>query len=393
MANGQVHKIWKERAALSALLVAASAALTTIPSWLLVLTTNRGHSAAEAGFVISTFSLSIPVGILTAVALLSRVGTRSLIGCGSALSGAAFLVVALIEASLVSLPAMALAGLGCGAMMSAINVRGATLPNPVRTFALLAGTATLASAVLFAVGPQSSALFGPSAIFYTFAVLNVTGALISLAFLAHVRAAGTIETIASEVSGAPSRSAAIAILCAQLFSMVANASIWSFAGAIALGTGMTEREAGRSLAIATAISVLAPILAAVCKIQDRRRLWFAALLPFPAGLAALSLGHASTPVAFLTSAIILCFFVILLQPFQSANLAYVDDSKRFVAVAPLAVMVGAAFGPGVAGLVFDAHGASKLALISAAFFLFSSAALTIAALVAAQQAHIDGSSL
>jgi fucose permease len=137
---------WPSRPVLAIGLVAACAAIIEggLADWSgLYMRETLGQSAGVATTGYAAFSLAMMVGRFAGDWLIDRFGALALLRGGSALTGTAIAVALLVPAVRVTVPALALAGLGISAVFpiafSAAGNLKATLPGPA-----IAAVATMA---------------------------------------------------------------------------------------------------------------------------------------------------------------------------------------------------------------------------------------------------------
>jgi predicted MFS family arabinose efflux permease len=161
--------------------------------------------------------------------------------------------------------------------------------------------------------------------------------------------------------------------------MVGVDALWAFGERIGRRAGLDASAIGLVLALASLIVLACGGLASWLGTRAGRigplSLGFLVCVP-----AAVVLGYAGSPAAWVPSVLLLAAGFFFAQPFMMGTLAALDRHGRVVAAAGAAMTVGAALGPGVGGLLVGSGSYGRLGWFGAACAVLSWALVAAVAL-------------
>jgi hypothetical protein len=272
-----------------------------------------------------------------------------------------------------------LCGAGFGVLLNVTNRLVASSTAPQRGYAVVQLVE-----VLFCIGfylgvPPITERFGALSVFAALAVL-CAGVFF---LLAGVPVTGRDDTPVSTRGRAvrltrggapPNRGPAVLCLCAAALLFAGQSSVNASLVSIGAAAGLSVVWVGRVISVGLLASLAGAIVAR--GLGERAGL----LLPLLAGAGVLgcdmlvvTLGRG--PAVFIGGAIVLFMSIVFLLPYVYALLAGLDKAGRWASIAPGFVLTGWALGPAIAGLVsrgvdFRILGYAALTCIAGAMTLF-----------------------
>jgi len=236
-------------------------------------------------------------------------------------------------------------GSSVGIAIGAIGVLASSTRNPARSFGLLQVAQTVALTTLYGLAALVLARFGVRGIF----ALMTAGVLIALPF---ARAAGTLElqrAAKAETGSAKPQFPLLGFFAIAAIFLV-NVSTSTHMGDFAARIGMSVAEASGILAIASALSIIAGLLATI--LAGRAPGWL--ILSVSGAIACtglLAIGFVQAPAMLLAAACASLFGNQLATPLVIAVVSSGDNTGRAATADQAAVMTGIAFGPATGGLI------------------------------------------
>jgi predicted MFS family arabinose efflux permease len=344
--------------------LAGSAANLTLPLWLGAAVETLGAPARDVAWVAS---LELGCLALAALGLAPRLGEAS----RHSLALAGVLLLALGNAAAALAPSLtllflarALAGAGAGAIMAATNATAAATSVPERTYALMFVLGGAGCALVMWLMPRFSEPHGMAGAFAVLLVTTLCVAPLLLWMPAHPAAARDADP-----GPFPRGPAVVAGLLASLVVMVGVDALWAFGERIGRRAGLEAASIGLVLALASLVVLAAGALASWLGTRAGRigplSLGFLICVP-----AAVALGHAGSPGAWVPAVLLLAAGFFFAQPFMMGTLAALDRHGRVVAAAGAAMTVGAALGPGVGGVLAAGGSYARLGWFGGACAVF-----------------------
>lgn len=335
--------------------------VTIQPIFVGALIDHAHYGLAAAGLLVSANMAGSFAGAGLALWLVGRAPVRSVLTVGITLmvmgNVAAGMTVdwplGLGAASIVS-------GLGVGIAMSIGSATASAFRNPDRLFAMIMAAQTATGALLLLVGPTLIASFGIGTALFGIAAICATQYLVLPAF-------ATPPVLPT--AGTPQRLGSVAWLTLGSLALyyVANSGLWASLERVALAGGVPPAWVGPVFAGAELFAVLGSALAAVLSVRVERLRAIQWACAATGGIALLL----AWPVGVGTTILLIALFVAAMSfavPFYFGLLALAESSGRGVVLAQLALMLGFAIGPGMAGAVAEAGGLPAMHVAITALF-------------------------
>jgi predicted MFS family arabinose efflux permease len=358
-----VHEVDSRRAlaAMAGVSLAAGAANLTLPLWLGATVEGLGASERAVALVASGELGCLALAALVAAPRLGRVSRRALAVAGLAGVALGNAGAALAPSLAVLAAARALAGLGAGVAMAAMNATAAGTALPERTYALVFVLGGAGCAGLMLAMPLWSEPYGTAG---AFGVL-LAGTLAVAPLAAWMPPHPPAPEDGNAPDGFPRGAAVVAALAASLLVTIGLDALWPFAERIGRRAGMSAEAIGALLAATSLVVLAVAAFASWLGVRVGRA------APLAAGFAvfsaaALALGHARSPAVFAPAVLLLGAGFFFTQPFMMGAIATLDRQGRVNAAAGALMTVGAAVGPAVGGVVVaDGAGYGRLGWLAA----------------------------
>lgn len=363
---------WRGRIALMSAHCAGMIDLVALPVWVGALITQYRFSPAQAGGLATLFLIGAVLSSLFFAPRFNKIDARLMATVGFALAAVAFLAASLSSTFAAMALAHVIAGACVGCALSFTHGTIAHSGHPHRLFAIV-GFALGVFAILFlGATPNLILAFGGPALFRTFAVIMSVAAI--AAILAFPKATRRLD---EDIGDAVARlKPAVWFGVAGVSCMALTQSMmFSFLERIGLDQGLT-REAVTGVLITMGFVSLLP--APLAAILETRLPPNAVLMagPIVQALVALALAFSASLPGFAIPAAVFAPVMIFTHTFAFGLLSKLDPTSRALAGTPAMIMIGAAIGPILGGVLVQAFGYHALGMAAviiaaAAFVLFS----------------------
>jgi predicted MFS family arabinose efflux permease len=328
--------------------------------------------------------------VLSSVYFASRfhgMSKRIAAACGFAISALAFLAAAFVSSfpALAALHVVAGAAAGCGLSMTHGTIGGSA--NPHRLFAICGAALGVLAIVFMAATPNLIIAFGGSALFKVFAGVMAVAAL--LAALSFPNAPGRdSEDIVEEV-GHLRREVWFGIGGVSCMALT-QAMMFSFVQNIGVERGYTASAVTCVLIGLGFVNLIPNPLAAF--LEKRVSAHIVVLIgPIVQALLVIAITWGTGFVAYAAPTLVFAAVMIFTHNFAFGLLSKLDPTARALAGTPAMLMVGAAIGPVLGGVLVQSFGFGSLGIAAiviaiVAVALFSQARAPSAATAAAKAA-------
>jgi len=253
--------------------------------------------------------------------------------------------------------ARVVAALGAGAVFAAANTMAAQRENPEKTFAILSFSVIVAATVGYIAITTAIQNFGPQSSFAALALLS----LLALPFLIWFPNQLQHEAEAPSLKlGASRRLPAIAALAAIFILFIGQNGLWAYAERIGASLEIPLATISQVLILNGIISLSGPVFAHWLNIRFGRRVPI--ILAFSVQIVmSLALVYASSFTTYASALIILNTAFMFSIPYLKGIMAAIDPSGRVAGASAAFITIGAALGPGIAGIGLNA-GATYVAI-------------------------------
>lgn len=361
------------RAALMIAHCAGMIDLVSLPVWVGALIADYKFDPPHAGGLATIFLAAAVVSSLFFASRFNRMNRGIATTAGFALSAVAFFAASRVSdfASLAALHAVAGASAACG--LSFTHGAIAHSVNPHRLFAMVGFALGVFAIVFLGVTPNLIAAFGGPALFQVFGgVMAVAAIACAFAFPASRRA--NEPDILSEVGQIMHPTVWYGV--AGVSCMALNqAMLFSFLERIGLDHGFARSSVTGVLIGLGFVNLLPAPLAALLETRvSPRAVLFAGPLLQALIVVAITLGSGFG--AYAVPAVLFAAVMIFTHTFAFGVLSRLDRSARALAGTPAMLMVGAAIGPILGGLLvqsfgYPALGVAAVVIALAAVVLFA----------------------
>lgn len=343
--------------------------LVALPVWVGALIAQYRFSPQQAGGLATLFLTGAVASSLFFAPRFNRIDARVAAIAGFAIAALSFLAVALVSDFVAMAVLHALAGASAGCALSFTHGTIARSANPHRLFAM-AGLALGVFAILFlGATPNLITAFGGSALFKTFAAVMAVATLAAAVSFPTVTARGDEEKITHL---RPTVWFGIAgVSCMAL----TQAMLFSFVERIGMDRGYGTASVTGVLVTMGFVNLIPAPLAALLE----KRLSPSAVLlagPICQAVFAMVITFGGGFVTYAAPAILFVSIMIFTHTFAFGLLSKLDPTARALAGTPAMLMVGAAVGPILGGVLvqtfgYRSLGVAAVVIATAAFALFS----------------------
>jgi predicted MFS family arabinose efflux permease len=345
--------------------------LVSMPLWVGVLVEYRHLSPAQAGLLITTYMAGVFVTSLALAPRFYRLPSRLIAIAGFIIGCLAFLAITRIDGFAALIPAHLMAGVGAGSGLSMVHGTISRSMRPHRLFAI-ANFGVAIFSIVFFISVPGLLQQNPDILFYVLSGLLVIGAIAAAAAFPTPPARAPVETgaIAAGEFGVPIRLAVILAFAGVTLQSAGQGEIYAFLERIGAWRGFSAADIGRILAISGLVNLMAPIVAALLENVVPR------LAAICVGLlvhASIAVTASSSPVfaIYAIAGSMLVFMSIFNHTFMFGVISKLDPSGNAASSTPAMLMLGAAIGPALGGLIAQFIGFGAIGWCAAAFLLAS----------------------
>jgi len=329
--------------------------LVALPVWVGALVERFGFRPQEAGAMATLFLLGAVVASAFVAPLLNRLNQRLVATAGFGVATVSFYLTSTQTAFVALCGLHILAGLAVGTGLSMVHGTMGRSENPHRLFALAGMAVGLMGILLLGAIPQLMILQGGPALFRVFAlVMAVATVPCALLFL-------NPSATAPEQHAPFGRAVWFTIFGISVMTFN-QAMVFSFVEVIGKARGF---EAGSVLAVLVARGIVNCLLPSPWAAILQKRVPAPLVVQLGPAVQAVVAVVVTTAGAFSVWAPAAAVFVaiqISTHTFAFGLLARLDPSGRAVAATPAMLMIGAALGPLIGGLLGEHFGFGALGL-------------------------------
>ena len=335
--------------------------LVVLPVWIGALINKFGFSAQEAGGLVTGFLLGAVVASATIAPLFNRLPRRLVAGSGFIVSAVAFAICARGPGAVTLAALHVVAGVATGIGLSFVHGAFGRSKNPHRLYAISGIALGAFAAVVLGGLPVSVSAYGGQVVFLVIAAaMGVAGLAIYMAYPADARMTKQHPHHVGKFP--PILWRAIFGICLMTFN---NAMIFSFLDVIGRERGFADGQLAIVFVVMGFLNFL--VIAPLAAVLEKRIRAENVMVAGP--LAQLAIGGLITnatgfPV-WAGAAVLYTGVLILTHTFAFGFLSKEDPSGRAVAGTPAMLMVGAAMGPFLGGVLGQAFGFEVLAIAAA----------------------------
>ena len=363
---------WPGRIALMLAHCAGMVDLVALPVWVGALIAQYHFTPPQAGGLATLFLVGAVLSSLFFAPRFNRIDSRTAAIAGFGAACLAFLGAAFVFdfAALAALHFVAGASVGCA--LSFTHGTIARSANPHRLFAIVGMALGVFAIVFLGTTPNLLAAFGGPALFRTFAVIMVVAAIAAFISFPTATEHGDEDLIDEVKHLRPAVWFGVAgISCMAL----TQAMMFSFLERIGIDRGF-GREAVTGVLIALGFVNLfpAPLAALLENRVSPRAVLFVG--PICQAVIALAISFSGGFFAYAAPAVFFAAVMIFTHTFAFGVLAKLDPTARALAGTPAMLMIGAAIGPILGGVLvqgfgYGSLGVAAVAIAAVAVFLFS----------------------
>ena len=363
---------WPGRIALMLAHCAGMVDLVALPVWVGALIAQYHFTPPQAGGLATLFLVGAVLSSLFFAPRFNRIDSRTAAIAGFGAACLAFLGAAFVS-DFVALAALHfVAGVSVGCALSFTHGTIARSANPHRLFAIVGMALGVFAIVFLGTTPNLLAAFGGPVLFRTFSVIMVVAAIAAFISFPTATARGDEDLIDEVTRLRPAVWFGVAgISCMAL----TQAMMFSFLERIGIDRGF-GREAVTGVLIALGFVNLfpAPLAAFLENRVSPRAVLFVG--PICQALIALAISFSGGFFAYAAPAVFFAAVMIFTHTFAFGLLARLDPTARALAGTPAMLMIGAAIGPILGGVLvqgfgYGSLGAAAVIIAAVAIFLFS----------------------
>lgn len=329
--------------------------LVALPVWVGALVERFGFRPQEAGALVTLFLLGAVAASAVVAPRLNRLNQRLVATGGFGVAAVAFFLAS-TQASFAPLAGLhLLAGLSVGTALSMVHGTMGRSANPHRLFAMAGIAIGLTGVVLLGAIPQLLIARGGPSLFHVFAAVMAIATVACAALFLNPPA------MAEERHAPFSRATWFTILGVSVMTFN-QAMVFSFVEVIGKARGF---EAGSVLAVLIALGIINFLVPSPLAALLQKRLPAPLVVqvgPAVQALLALVVTMATSFTIWAPAAAVFVAIQIFTHTFAFGLLARLDPSGRAVAATPAMLMIGAALGPIVGGVLGENFGFGALGL-------------------------------
>lgn len=329
--------------------------LVALPVWVGALVERFGFRPQEAGALVTLFLLGAVAASAVVAPRLNRLNQRLVATGGFGMAAVAFFLASM-QASFAPLAGLhLLAGLSVGTALSMVHGTMGRSANPHRLFAMAGIAIGLTGVVLLGAIPQLLIARGGPSLFHVFAAVMAIATVACAALFLNPPA------MAEERHAPFSRATWFTILGVSVMTFN-QAMVFSFVEVIGKARGF---EAASVLAVLIALGIINFLVPSPSAALLQKRLPAPLVVqvgPAVQALLALVVTMATSFTIWAPAAAVFVAIQIFTHTFAFGRLARLDPSGRAVAATPAMLMIGAALGPIVGGVLGENFGFGALGL-------------------------------
>ena len=363
---------WPGRIALMVAHCAGMVDLVALPVWVGALIAQYQFTPPQAGGLATLFLVGAVLSSLFFAPRFNRMDSRTAAIAGFGVACLAFLTAAFVSGFAVFAVLHFIAGLAVGCALSFTHGTIAHSANPHRLFAIVGMALGVFAIVFLGATPNLIAAFGGPALFRTFTVIMAVAAVAALVAFPTATARSD-EDLIDEVSHL--RPAVWFGVAGVSCMALTQAMMFSFLERIGIDRGF-GREAVTGVLIALGFVNLFP--APLAAVLEKRLSPNAVLMAGPVcqSLIALAIAFSGSFFAYAGPAVFFAAIMIFTHTFAFGLLSKLDPTTRALAGTPAMLMIGAAVGPILGGLLaqnfgYSSLGVAAVVIAAIAVFLFS----------------------
>jgi predicted MFS family arabinose efflux permease len=337
--------------------------LVALPVWVGTLIQHYQFAPQQAGGLATLFLLGAVVASLVLAPRFGRLSNRIVAACGFAVSALAFFGAS-IHTDFATMAALhGLAGLATGSALSVTHGTIARGTNPHRGFAVVGMALGIFAISFFALVPQLVAATGGGALFEVFAGVMAVACVVSALAFPQARSAASVTpdlVLASARAGRSSLPRAVWFGIVGIGCMgLVQAMTFSFLERVG-------SDHGFGLAAVTAVLVALGLVnlfpAGLAALLEKR--WSARTVllvgPVLQALLVLVIMGSTAFAPYAAAASVFAAVMIFTHTFAFGLMARLEPSGRAMAATPAMVMIGAAIGPVLGGILVQSFGYASL---------------------------------
>jgi predicted MFS family arabinose efflux permease len=329
--------------------------LVALPVWVDALVERFGFRPQQAGGLVTLFLLGAVTASAVAAPRLNRLNQRLVATAGFGVAALSFLLASMQTIFLPLAGLHFVAGLAVGTGLSMVHGTMGRSENPHRLFAMAGVAVGLSGIVLLGAIPQLLIIRGGAALFQVFALV-MTIATIACAIL-------FLNPPAFDEERPVPFSRAVWFTILGISVMTFNqAMVFSFVEVIGKARGFA---AGSVLAVLIALGIINFLLPSPLAAVLQKRVPATLVVqigPAVQALLALVVTMATVFTVWAPAAAVFVAIQIFTHTFAFGLLARLDPSGRAVAATPAMLMIGAALGPIIGGMLGEHFGFGTLGL-------------------------------
>lgn len=342
---------WSGRIALMVAHCAGMVDLVALPVWVGALIAEYKFDPPQAGGLVTLFLIGAVVSSLTFAPRFNSIRGRLAAPIGFALATVAFAAASLTSSYGVLAAAHLIAGVSAGCALSFVHGTIGRSGNPHRLFATVNLALGVFAIIFLGATPNLIAAFGGVALFRVFAGVMLVAAIVSAIWFPTVAQRAVDPALHIERFSSSVWCGIVGISCMAL----TQAMTFSFLERIGIDRGF-GREAVTGVLIALGFVNLAPApLAALLEKRLSPRLVLMVGPVLQAVLAILLSTGTAFPL-YVIPALLFVGVMMFTHTFAFGLLARLDPSARALAGTPAMLMVGAAIGPILGGVLVSTFG-------------------------------------
>lgn len=353
-----------------------------LPIWIGAAVRDLNLADAYIGWLAAAHLGGVAAASLGFSLIVDRLDRRKLAMFGAVLALGGNVASIFIHSIDPLMAARVVCGLGEGALLTAISAAASGTRNPVRAFTVMSFGLAVIAILAFSLMPRLIGLYGMFGSFGLMAAAEVLciSALLWLPCRPEQVSAGTPSGGSLRQLLADKK--VLLALGAYAIFYAGDSIIWPFVERIGRQAGLSLTGVSVLLAVASVVSLVAPVAAHALGLKLGRAAPIAVSTLFLAVNACIMAGSGDAYV-FSGSVIIFAFLVLFTAPYMLEIFSALDPKGRVAGASPAFMSIGNAFGPAISALLLEkGAGFSGLGYLAGATYVLAAIIFTILALKA-----------
>lgn len=353
-----------------------------LPIWIGAAVRDLNLVDAYVGWLAAAHLGGVAAASLGFSVIVDRLDRRRLAMFGAVLALAGNLASVFIHSIDDLMVARVICGLGEGVLLTAISAAASGARNPVRAFTIMSFGLAIMAVLAFPLMPRLIGLYGAPGAFGLMAVAEILCIPALLWLPSRPEQSGLDMPSGGSLRELLTDGKVLLALVAYAIFYISDSIIWPFLERIGAQAGLSLMGVSILLAVASVISLAAPVAAHALGLRLGRA------APIAVGTMILALNaciiaDSGSPYIFSGTVIVFAFLVLFITPYILEIFSSLDPKGRVAGASPAFMSIGNALGPMASALILEeGMGFKGLGYLAGAIYILSAIIFTFLALKA-----------